>query len=121
MRCANPDEIVGSRRRNFEHLVSRLDGRLALPFATLPAGTCPFFLPVMVPDKAPFIERLGRLDIHAADWWAETHPTCAPEFAREVASWRRHCLELPIHQGLQSEDIDRLADAVLRVADEVGG
>jgi dTDP-4-amino-4,6-dideoxygalactose transaminase len=118
-RRIDPGEVVAQRRRNFERLASHLQRRLTLPFPTLPPGTCPLFLPAMVPDKAPFLEGLANQGIECADWWAPSHPTCPPELAREVAVWRRHCLELPIHQELNAADMDRMGEAVIRVLDEV--
>ncbi|UCG51788.1 MAG: hypothetical protein JSW58_16715 [Candidatus Latescibacterota bacterium] len=32
-----------------------------------------------------------------------------------IPGWRNHLSELPIHQGLSSSDMDRVADSVLRV------
>jgi dTDP-4-amino-4,6-dideoxygalactose transaminase len=116
-RRVDPAEVVAKRRRNYERLASHLLGRLPLPFPTLPPGTCPLFLPAMVPDKVPFLDGLAREDIECADWWAGSHPTCPPELADEVAVWRRHCLELPTHQGLTPEDMDRVGEAVIRVLD----
>jgi dTDP-4-amino-4,6-dideoxygalactose transaminase len=117
-RRVDPAEVVAKRRYNFERLASRLHGRLSLPFPALPPGTCPLFLPVMVPDKARFLEGLARQGVQSADWWSRSHPTCPPDLAREVAGWRRHCLELPIHQALTPEDMDRIAEAVVRVLDD---
>jgi dTDP-4-amino-4,6-dideoxygalactose transaminase len=117
-RRVDPAEVVARRRRNFERLASHLRGRLSLPFPALPPGICPLFLPVMVSDKASFQESLARQGVQSADWWSRSHPTCPPELARDVAGWRRHCLEVPIHQELTPGDMDRIADAVVRVLDE---
>lgn len=117
-RRLDPSEVVAKRRQNYERLVSRLQGRLVVPFPALPPGTCPLFLPVMVPDKAQFQAGLAGRGVQSADWWSRSHSTCPPELARELAGWRRHCLELPIHQGLILDDIDRIAEAVLRVLDD---
>jgi dTDP-4-amino-4,6-dideoxygalactose transaminase len=116
-RRVDPAEVVAKRRRNFERLASRLHGRLTLPFPALPPGICPLFLPVMVSDKARFQESLARQGVQSADWWSGSHPTCPPDLARDVAGWRRHCLEVPIHQGLTPEDMDLIAEAVVRVLD----
>jgi dTDP-4-amino-4,6-dideoxygalactose transaminase len=118
MRRVDPADVVAKRRRNFERLASHLHGLLSLPFPTLPPGVCPLFLPVIVPDKARFQEGLARQGVGSADWWSRSHPTCPPELVREVAGWRRHCLELPIHQALSPSDMDRIADAVIRVQDD---
>jgi len=117
-RRVDPAEVVAKRRQNFERLASRLHGRLSLPFPVLPPGTCPLFLPIIVPDKARFQKGLARQGVQSGDWWSRSHPTCPPGLAWEIAGWRRHCLELPIHQALSPEDIDRIAEAVVRVLDD---
>ena len=115
MRLVDPGEIVAARRRNFARLACRLRGRLSLPFPALPPGTCPLFLPVLVPDRARFVEGLARQGVQSAEYWAGSHPTCPPDLAAPIAVWRRDCLELPIHQGLTPDDVDRVAEAVVRI------
>lgn len=115
MRFVNVEAVIARRRRNFAHLASRLRGHLPLPFPDLPPGVCPLFLPVMVRDKPWFQRELASLGVHSVNLWDASHPTCPPHLADEVAGWRRHCLELPVHQELDGEDVDRVADAVLTV------
>ena len=115
MRLINPEEVVARRRSNFARLAARLRGHLSVPFRELPPGTCPLFLPVMVPDKPRFQQELARLGVQSVNLWDASHPSCPPELAAEVAGWRRHCLELPVHQELHLKDIDRVATAVLNV------
>jgi dTDP-4-amino-4,6-dideoxygalactose transaminase len=109
------DAVVARRRANYTRLASRLRGHATVPFPELPAGTCPLFFPVMVPDKIRFQQELDRLGVGSVNLWDASHPSCPPELAEEVAGWRRHCLELPIHQELSADQMDRVADAVLRV------
>ncbi len=67
----------------------------------------------MVPDKPRFQQEMESLGVQTVNLWDTSHPTCAPDLAEEVSGWRRHCLELPMHQELGPEDIYRVADAVL--------
>jgi dTDP-4-amino-4,6-dideoxygalactose transaminase len=115
MRLVDPTDVVVRRRSNFAQLVARLRDHLSVPFHELPAGTCPLFLPVMVPDKPRFQRELERRGVQSVNLWNASHPGCPPDLAAEVGCWRRHCLELPIHQELRPEDIDRVATAVLAV------
>lgn len=115
MRMMDPEAVVARRRANYARLASHLRPHLACPFPDLPAGTCPLFFPVLVPDRASFQRDLEKLGVQSANWWEPSHPTCPRELAEEVAGWRRHCLELPIHQELSAEEIDRLAAAALAV------
>jgi dTDP-4-amino-4,6-dideoxygalactose transaminase len=58
--------------------------------------------------------------VQSVNLWDASHPSCPPDLAAEVAHWRRECLELPIHQELSPEHIDRVADAVLAVLERHG-
>jgi hypothetical protein len=71
----------------------------------------------MVEDKRGVQAKLAALGVQSVDLWDASHPTCPPALAEEVAGWRRHCLELPIHQELTSDQVDRVADAFLQVLD----
>jgi len=115
MRFVDRDRVVARRRANFERLAARLRGYVPCPFPELPAGTCPLFFPVMVPDKARFQAALADLGVESVNLWDAPHPTCPTDLAAEVSHWRRHCLELPIHQELNGATIDRVATAVLAV------
>lgn len=121
MKVARPQEIVAARRRNFEHLAKRLAGHVESPFTGLPAGVCPLFFPVMVHDKLSAMNKLAEVGIGSVNLWSESHPACPPDLAAEVSGLRRHLLELPIHQSLTENDIDRVADAFLeRVETQAG-
>lgn len=115
MHFMDREVVVARRRANYAHLAARLRGHASFPFPDLPAGTCPLFFPVMVPDKVAFQQELERLGVQSVNLWDAPHPTCPPALADEVAGWRRHCLELPIHQELSADQVDRVADAVLHV------
>ena len=113
MRFIDPEVVVAARRANFTRLASHLRGRVPCPVSSLPAGVCPLFFPIMVPDKIQFQRDLEGLGVRSVNLWDASHPTCPPDLAAEVSHWRRHCLEIPIHQELTPADMDRLADAVL--------
>lgn len=115
MRLMDREVVVARRRANYAHLATRLRGHAWFPFPDLPAGTCPLFFPVMVPDKVAFQQELERLGVQSVNLWDAAHPTCPPALAEDVEGWRRHCLELPIHQELTADEVDRVADAVLHV------
>ena len=117
MGLVDRDAVVARRRENYARLASRLRGQVSLPFPELRAGTCPLFFPVMVPDKVRFQRALERLGVQSVNLWDASHPTCPPALAAEVAAWRAHCLELPIHQELGADHVDRVAAAVVHVLD----
>jgi len=115
MRFMDREEVVARRRANFLRLASRLRGHVPAAFRELPAGACPLFLPILVPDKIRFQQDLEKLGVQSVNLWDASHPTCPPDLADEVSGWRRRCLELPVHQELAAADIDRVAEAVLTV------
>jgi len=115
MRFMDPEVVVARRRANYARLASHLRSHVSCPFPDLPAGTCPLFFPIMVPDRRSFHDDLEKLGVQSGNWWEISHPTCPPELAEEMAGWRRDCLELPIHQELSAAHIDRVAAAVLTV------
>jgi hypothetical protein len=118
MRFTNRDQVVARRRANYVRLAAHLRPHVSVPFPDLPPGTCPLLLPVLVPDKVRFQLALDALGVQSGNFWPRSHATCPAGLAAEVSPWRQHCLELPIHQELTAVDIDRVADAVVRVLDE---
>jgi len=74
----------------------------------------------MVSDKVRFKQDLAGLGVESVNLWSTSHPTCPPELAAEVSHWRHHCLELPIHQELDDDHIDRVAMAVRTVLERQG-
>jgi len=115
IRLVNRDRVIAHRRRNFRRLAWQLKGLVPYPFVDLPAGVCPLFFPIMVPDKVRFQQDLAALGVESVNLWDASHPSCPADLAAEVAHWREHCLELPIHQELQECTIDRVAAAVSAV------
>jgi len=82
--------------------------------APLPAGCCPLFLPVRIPDgaKRDVMQKLHARGIDAIDFWGTGQ--CDDEFP-DVAALRRDILELPCHQSLDDDAIDLVAHAVKQV------
>ena len=115
VRFTNPDQVVARRRANYARLVAWLHPYVAIPFPRLEPGVCPLLLPVLVPRREQVQARLATLGVHAGNFWPDSHATCPPELAADVAPWRTRCLELPIHQELSERDMDRVAKAVIGV------
>jgi hypothetical protein len=111
----NPDRVVALRRANYERLVSWLHPYVSIPFPDLAPGVCPLLLPILVPHRGQVHEQLAALGIQSGNFWPESHATCPPDLAADVAHWRDRCLELPIHQELSPGDVDRVAKAVIDV------
>ena len=113
VRFTDPELVVRRRRANYAQLAKSLRREASVPFPELPLGTCPLSLPILVGERDRVHEQLAAQGIEAGKYWPVSHPTCPEDLAAEMSMWREHCLELPIHQELDKEDIDRVADAVL--------
>ena len=74
--------------------------------------SCPFD---RATTSARALQALRARGIDAIDFWSSGDPACDAARFPEVAALRRHDLELPIHQSLDDEAIDRVAHAVKQV------
>jgi len=113
MGLTDPETIIERRRANFELLHARLRHLSALKLETLPPGACPLFYPIIVEDKPSFRAALAARGIGSVNLWSQPHAACPGEVTAQTARWRRTILELPIHQQLSTEDIERIAREVL--------
>lgn len=104
--------IVKARRDNYEGLARRLRGVAPPIIDPLPQGTCPLFYPTWVEDKRALHAWLIARGIDAIDFWSEGSPLVRAGDFPDVDALRKHVLELPIHQDLDDDDLDRLAAAV---------
>ena len=112
--------VVVRRRRNFTRLAAALADVIEVVHHPLPAGACPLFLPVRVDtarggNKAHIVAQLHALGIDAIDFWSSSDPECDPAEFPESALLRAEILELPCHQSLDDDAIDRVAHAVKQV------
>ena len=115
MGLAEPEIVIRRRRENFEHLRSLLEDKSIPLISSLPPGACPLFYPLLIDDKVDFQRRLASQGIDSINLWSQNHPACPEDMAREVAAWRHHILELPIHHQLDGEDIQRIGTTVAQL------
>lgn len=101
------------RRENFLRLLDRLRGRVVMPREDLPAGVCPLFFPILVKDKHGAAEALRNRNIGAVEFWNDRQDN--EQIGEHARYLRAHVLELPIHQGVDSEQVEYIADSVLRL------
>ncbi|MFZ5469186.1 MAG: DegT/DnrJ/EryC1/StrS family aminotransferase [Myxococcota bacterium] len=115
MRIAHAQNLAGiieTRRRNYFFLMGRLREVAPALFHELPAGVCPLFFPLRVRDKAEVMARLRAQGIESVDFWRHFHPACDASRFPEAAALRREVLEIPCHQDLSPEAMDKVASAV---------
>jgi dTDP-4-amino-4,6-dideoxygalactose transaminase len=103
------------RREHFEFLASRLQGKAHLLRPAVGEGTCPLFFPILVKDKGAAARALWRRGIGAVELWNEGDPECAAGQFPETDFLRRHVLELPLHQSLNTAQLEYMADEVARL------
>lgn len=107
------EDAARVRRENYRLLLETLRDHVPAPFGgDLPDGASPFAFPVDVSDKGRFLDRLGGHGIRAVNFWSTPHPAVPPDVAATAASRRERTVLLPVHQGLRTADLDRIADAV---------
>src|SRR5262249_46022318 len=111
--------VVERRRRNFFHLLGQLRTTGQPVFPELPAGTCPLFYPMIVKSKQAVLERLWARGLQAIDFWGRGHPTVPEGAFPETDELRRTVLEIPCHQDLSPATVDRVAQVVREVVEEV--
>lgn len=115
MQSQNFDRIFERRRRNFEHLLTRLQGNAELVFHELPEGTCPLAFPIVVKNKCEVVRRLVERGVEATTFWLHHANGLKHGDFPEVDRLRATVIELPCHQDLTPSDVDRIADEVIRI------
>jgi dTDP-4-amino-4,6-dideoxygalactose transaminase len=113
------EEIRRRRVRNYHRLLDDLDDSVIPVFPWIREGLCPLFFPVIVPDKHAAATTLRRSGVDALEFWNESMDS-GNEMGPDARFFRRHVLELPIHQDLTPDQIAYVARQVssidLRVA-----
>ena len=115
MRLVDPQFVIERRRANFALLHSKLRHLSALKIDTLPQGACPLFYPIIVDDKPRFRANLLNRGVGSVNLWSQPHPASPCEATTQVTKWRSTILELPIHQQLDGNDVERVAHEVLNL------
>ena len=106
------DRIKQTRRRNFLSLENRLRDRVRLLDVTLTDGVCPLFFPLLVSNKKEAAQLLEHRGIETIEFWnlATSEST---KYNSDSEFLRRHLLEVPIHQDLESETVQYIADQII--------
>jgi dTDP-4-amino-4,6-dideoxygalactose transaminase len=106
--------IVELRRRNFFHLLCRLRDVAPPLFLELPPGVCPLFYPLVVDDKPAVMAQLRGEGVETVNFWQGHHPSCDASQFPDVARLRRSVVEVPCHQDVSAEVLERVVSAVRR-------
>jgi len=90
-------------------LVEALDGAATLVHDDVPDGVCPLSCPILVNDKHAVAQAFWAKGICAIEMWNEGHPEAKPHESEAARFYRRHLLELPIHQDVTPAEIGYIA------------
>jgi perosamine synthetase len=107
--------IVALRRRNYLLLLQGLRDVSAPVFEQLPPGVCPLFYPLRTQNKQIVLGRLLQRGVEAVNFWSHTSSTLPHGVFPEVDELRRTIVELPCHQDLTPEALERIVDEVRAV------
>lgn len=124
-------EITARRRRNAQHLSAMLadDTRVTLPREPASRRHVWHQYTVLLAegiDRDRVIARLGSAGIECGVYYGRLvwdhaayrdHPLVVAEPAPRAADAARRCLSLPVHPGLGSTDLDRIATALMAALD----
>jgi len=112
------DRIVALRRRNYAVLAQSLGGlRKARPlFSQLPPGVVPYVLPLYVDEPSRSYPALRNAGVPVFRWddvWPDT-----PHLEGDVGDlWATHVFQLPCHQDLKLDELERIAGQVRDIVD----
>jgi perosamine synthetase len=105
-------DIVEKRRRNYLFLFDHLSDLSKPLFDHLPEGVSPLFYPLVVRDKSSVMRQLEAKGIETIDFWRHFHPSCDSSLFPEVARLRETVLEIPCHQDLSLDMMEKIAKAI---------
>lgn len=111
LRAADAEDIVRRRRANWNFLHRQLGELRRSPWEELTPGVCPLFYALRVEDKDEALALLRARGIEAVDFWRFGHPTVERERFPTVERLRAQLVELPCHQDLAPEHLQRVVDA----------
>jgi dTDP-4-amino-4,6-dideoxygalactose transaminase len=113
------DKVIAKRRKNYGYLLESIWG---LPFlrplrSGMPEGFTPYSFPVRTSDEVrdKLRARLLQIGISCGAGWPES--PFEARFTR-TAELSRQLLELPIHQGMNHFQLDRMIDHLHRFGED---
>ncbi|MFY0568393.1 aminotransferase class V-fold PLP-dependent enzyme [Archangium lansingense] len=103
------EQVVRRRRANWLLLHERIGRPEQATWSSLPPGVCPLFYALEVDDKDHALHLLWSRGIQAVDFWRVGHPSVPRGQFPEVEALRQRVVELPCHQDLGPEELERVA------------
>jgi dTDP-4-amino-4,6-dideoxygalactose transaminase len=115
----NFPNVIAKRRANYLHLLSRLRNISEPVFDGLPDGVCPLFYPLRTRNKEKVFNLLLAEGIESINFWSRPKGDNPVGMFPGVDELRETILELPCHQDITPEEIDRIAETVLSIRGEI--
>lgn len=113
----NGETIAYARRENMKHLVSLLKGKVRMPENIhLSYNGAPFSLPIIVKDQALIQKRLAENGVYAAVLWPLSDE--AGRVCENSLCFSEHMLSIPIDQRYDWDDIEDMANIILKVVND---
>ena len=113
----NGEAIAYARRENIKHLVSLLKGKISLPENIyLSFDGAPFSLPIIVNNQALIQKKLAENGVYAAVLWPLSEE--AGRVCENSLYFSEHMLSIPIDQRYNWDDIEDMANIILKVVND---
>jgi len=111
------EKIALARRENSKLYLSKLKDipGVIIAFDQIPNNSSPLGFPIWVEDAEDFAKQLWKNGIESARWWREL-PIGKETFKFPNSDRASKCLvQLPVHQGLEPEDIQYVVDVIAAI------
>ena len=110
----NGEMIAYARRENMKHIVSLLKGKVCIP-ENMPLSfeSAPFSLPIIVNDQVLIQKKLAENGVYAAVLWPLSEE--AARVCENSLYFSEHMLSIPIDQRYSWDDIEDMANIILKV------
>lgn len=122
MASTDVDQVIARRRRNYLRLFESISDLTSIEplFDSLPDGTCPLHLPILVSRRDRWVRELTSCGVYSLPWWAGYHRDLNWMGFEEAMVLKDRVLTLPVDQGLTDETVDLIAETVRTVAQKIG-
>jgi dTDP-4-amino-4,6-dideoxygalactose transaminase len=110
----DPESIRSARRRNYAQLLDRLGGakRVRVPLDELPAGACPWTFPLDAAGIGGLDRKLRARGVPAFTFGEALHSALPEGIFHDAEHLALNLVQLPVHQGMTSGQLDSIAGAV---------
>jgi dTDP-4-amino-4,6-dideoxygalactose transaminase len=115
---SNVPTIIAKRRQNFRFLLERLRGHegVCLLHVELPAGVCPWILPLSFPGIADAHLLLQREGVPAVNWNGVRPPSVESGRFPDADFLYGNLIFIPVHQNISAAGLNSIVSAIKKIA-----